>query len=132
VAGSVGEECVVGRLGTDCIAAAAVAVAGDDAAATGPEEERDIGCWDIVVAACAAPSESRAATGSNGALHADVEEVSGDRRLSVEVVAAVGVAAVVVQHTGPTRIFAGVAEAGSCLADCPRVDSTSDLARHRC
>ena len=120
---------------TDCT----VAVAGDDAVVV-PEEERDIGCWDIVVAACAAPWASRAAMDSTGALHAGLEdEASADRRLVVEVVAAdvagagvAAAAAAVQEHTGPTRIFAGAAEAGSCLADCPRVDSTSDPARRRC
>jgi hypothetical protein len=75
-----------------------------------------------------------AATDSSGALHADVdEEVFGDRRLAVVVVAAAAVVvAMVVQHTGPTRIFAGVAEAGSCLAGCPRADSRSEPGRHRC
>jgi hypothetical protein len=46
----------VGRPATGCIVAVAVAAAAvGDGAATGPEEERDIDCWDIVVAACAAP-----------------------------------------------------------------------------
>jgi hypothetical protein len=68
---------------------------------------------------------------SSDALHAGVVvEASADRRLVVEEVAAA--AAAVVQHTGPTTIFAGAAEAGSYLAGCPRVDSTSDPVRHRC
>lgn len=124
----------MGTPATGCTVAVAGAGVGGDA--TGPEEERDIGCLDIVVAACAAPSGSMAATDSSGALHADVDEgVFDDRRLAAVVVvaaAAAVVVAIVVQHTGPTMIFAGVAEAGSCLADCPRVDSTSDLVRHRC
>jgi hypothetical protein len=126
----------VGRPATDCIVAEAEAdaVVGDGAA-TGPEVERDIGCWDTVVAVCAIPSESRATMDSNDALHAGAEGAAfGDRRLAVEEVAAAAavVAVVVVQHTGPTRIFAEVAEAGSCLADYPRVDSRTGLARHRC
>jgi hypothetical protein len=98
-------------------------------------EERDIGCWGIVVAACAAPSGSRVAMDSSGALHAGVEdEAFADRRLAVEEVAAAGVdaAAAMEQHTGPTRIYAAAAEAGSCLAGCPRADSTSDPVRRRC
>ena len=128
----------MGRPARDCtvavaVAAAAVAV-GDDAVVV-PGEGRDIGCWDIVAAACADPSESRVAMGSSGGLHAAAEdEASADRRPVVEVVVGhVGaVAAAVEQHTGPTTTFAGAAEAGSCLADCPRVDSTSDPARRRC
>lgn len=77
---------------------------------------------------------------SSGAPHAAVEDgVFADRRLVAEVVVgAVGAdvvaaaAVVVVQHTGLTMTFAGSAEAGSCLAGCPRVDSTSDPARRRC
>lgn len=74
---------------------------------------------------------------SSGALHAAVEDgVSADRRLVAEVVvgdvaADVAAAAAVVQHMDPTTTFAEAAEAGSCLADCPRVDSTSDPARRR-
>jgi hypothetical protein len=70
--------------------------------------------------------------GSSDALHAGVVvEASADRMLAVEEVAAAAAAAAV-QHTGLTTIFAGVAEAGSYLAGYPRVDSTSDPARHRC